>query len=385
MAVFFLLLFVFLKQFYIFTSGSIGVGDMCLLISSLCLARKRVKEGKTMLPEKKDWLIWMFIGITVLINGIYSLMYGNVEFLKFSLFWIFNGIFVWTIRYLAEIDPLLMKHSAIVMKISIVTQLLLWLSGEGRLFVEYNGTRYMGSFNDPNQMAFFVFCMMLLLYLYSSRYRDFTYGLFYGIGVWLIIQTKSTGILLGVIILTLGIGILECKRLYDSKKVTKAIWIVGGILIMIMGIGLFLYLWPEPGFQVQPGHFTMTDRIKEKIQIISSGGLQELLINRGSDKVILYPQYFLYGAGEGGLWRFTKTDVVTEIHNCLLSILFCYGFAPAVIMARWIWNQMKNAEPYILVAVAALLVESCFLVNYRQPFFWWILLSGDLYNSSSGE
>ena len=53
-----------------------------------------------------------------------------------------------------------------MVKVNIGVQLLIYLTGRGRIFREYWGAvRYQGTFNDPNQLAFFLFMMILLLYL----------------------------------------------------------------------------------------------------------------------------------------------------------------------------------------------------------------------------
>ena len=45
-------------------------------------------------------------------------------------------------------------------------------------------------------------------------------------------------------------------------------------------------------------------------------------LDRGMEKLVLYPQYLLYGAGEGGFDRFTLASQVNEIHCCLFSVMF---------------------------------------------------------------
>lgn len=53
-----------------------------------------------------------------------------------------------------------------IVKVNIVVRLAVYVSGRGRIFHEYWGAeRYQGTFNDPNQLAFFLFMMVLLLYL----------------------------------------------------------------------------------------------------------------------------------------------------------------------------------------------------------------------------
>ena len=45
-------------------------------------------------------------------------------------------------------------------------------------------TRYMGTFNDPNQYAFYLFCMILLISLYACNYGDRTAPIYYCLGVF---------------------------------------------------------------------------------------------------------------------------------------------------------------------------------------------------------
>ena len=118
----------------------------------------------------------------------------------------------------------------------------------------------------------------------------------------------------------------------------------------------------------------MISRIQEKLWKISHGGLTSLILDRGIEKLLLYPQYILWGAGEGGFDRFTLASQINEIHCCLLSILFCYGIVPTCILLKWLWKNLKCNSKAVWCAIAGLLIESFFLINYRQPLFWMILI-----------
>lgn len=82
--------------------------------------------------------------------------------------------------------------------------------------------------------------------------------------------------------------------------------------------------------------YNMLTRIQEKIWKVAHGGLLGLFLDRGMEKLVLYPQYLLYGAGEGGFDRFTLTSQINEIHCCLFSVLFCYGIIPTVFLLIWL-------------------------------------------------
>ena len=69
-----------------------------------------------------------------------------------------------------------------------------------------------------------------------------------------------------------------------------------------------------------------------------------------------------------------------EIHSSFFEIWYCYGIVPTVILIMWLIKNIKACDKKRMAAVMAILIESFFLVNYRQPFFWYILV----YSSSLG-
>lgn len=168
-AVLFFLLFIFLKQFYLFPSGGMEAADVCLFASFfmlLCDCMRRRPERLFQL--KTEGLFYVFLAFVLVINTYYGIRLGRGEFSKYTCFWIFNACAIWSFCYLAEYGgKAFLTGINRVVKVNIGVQLLIYLTGRGRIFREYWGAvRYQGTFNDPNQLAFFLFMMILLLYLY---------------------------------------------------------------------------------------------------------------------------------------------------------------------------------------------------------------------------
>ena len=168
-AVLFFLLFIFLKQFYLFPSGGMEAADVCLFASFfmlLCDCMRRRPER--LLQLKTESLFYGFLASVVVINTYYGIRLGRGEFFRYTCFWIFNACAIWSFCYLTEYGgKAFLTGINRVVKVNIGVQLLIYLSGHGRIFREYWGAiRYQGTFNDPNQLAFFLFMMILLLYLY---------------------------------------------------------------------------------------------------------------------------------------------------------------------------------------------------------------------------
>lgn len=376
----FFLLFVLLKQFYIFPSGGVGIADACLFVSFFLLLWDCLKEKKNSFRFQEDRLLYVFLFFVIAINICYGILLKKTEFFRYSVFWIYNVGVIWVFRKLAcwNGQRFLVELNWIA-KGNILLQLLIYVSGHGRIFYEYWGAiRYQGTFNDPNQLAVFLFLMILLQYLYSCQYRDRSFLLFYILAIPVIMASKSTGVLLGIFVFTILAVVYFSYRVASRHHSARKIWLLG-VLGGFLLIALFLWwIWPSAEFDVKAMDYNVLTRIQEKLWKIAHGGLGGLFLDRGMDKLLIYPQYLLYGAGEGGFERFTLAGQSNEIHCCLFSILFCYGIIPTMILLVWLVQNLRYATASMKCAVAALLVESFFLINYRQPLFWMILLYGSV-------
>ena len=242
-AVLFFLLFIFLKQFYLFPSGRMEAADVCLFASFfmlLCDCMRRRPER--LLQLKTEGLFYVFLASVLMINAYYGIRLGRGEFSKYTCFWIFNACAIWSFCYLAEYGgKAFLTGINRVVKVNIGVQLLIYLTGRGRIFREYWGAvRYQGTFNDPNQLAFFLFMMILLLYLYRCRFGDRSFPVFYVLALPVIAASKSTGILLGVLIFTVLAVLHALYRVGCRKGVSMKVWTLG----IVIGVVLFgLFLW----------------------------------------------------------------------------------------------------------------------------------------------
>jgi hypothetical protein len=371
-------LFFFFKQFYVFSSGNAGVADICLIGCFIVILLRGRREHRILRCVKEDILLYIFVFLVVLINGYYGVRERSTEYLKYSIYWIYNGCAVFTFRMMAGCcGKKFFDFMNLAVKGNILVQIAVYLTGHGRIFREaWGATRYMGTFNDPNQMAFFVFMMLLLGYLYMAKFGDRTYPVFYVLGLWLILATKSTGILLGMLVFSGCVAFCLLRRVYRSGRWPKKVWIVLGIAAAVFLVAACVILWPPADFDVKEVDYNMVTRIQEKIWKVAHGGLLGMFLDRGAEKLVLYPGYLLLGAGEGGFDRFTLASQVNEIHSCFFSVWFCYGIIPLVILMGWLWKVLRKNRGLMWCAVLGLLAESFFLINYRQPMFWLILVFG---------
>ena len=61
-------------------------------------------------------------------------------------------------------------------------------------------------------------------------------------------------------------------------------------------------------FEVSQTSYTLFSRIQQKLWKLANGNLYDLLYDRSAERLVLEPQYLLYGAGEGFFERFIPHD-----------------------------------------------------------------------------
>lgn len=387
----FFCLFVFMKQFYLFPSGFIGIGDVFLVISAIIVFVVQIFIEKEKFLYTIDFYWYIFIAFVVLINGFYFFKTKNIDFLKYIIYWLYSTVAIWTYRKLA--GKQFFDKVVKVCEINIILQLLIYCFGLGRYYHEgWGGGRFMGTFNDPNQCAFFIFTMLLFIFMCQCHKLNLEFGIFFCLSVFVIYITKSTGMFLGIFMFGLILTLQKIISIYKNSAVKK-IWnilFVVGILLICFSI---YKVWPSENFDITQTDYTLMSRIQQKIWKFSHGNLADFLYDRSAERLLQYPQNLILGAGEGYFERFPLGDFVNkispgvfvmefthEIHSSFFEIWYCYGIVPTVILIMWLIKNIKACDKKRMAAVMAILIESFFLVNYRQPFFWYILV----YSSSLG-
>lgn len=377
------LIFIFLKQFYIFDSGTLQPGDLFLLLSlSLCIVNKK----SIFSLNKKDYSLTVFLFSVILINLIYYYIYIDTGFIMSTLHYIFSFIVVIVFRQLI-MEKFFLKRLVYVLKLNLGCQFLIFLVGLGEY---YGGFRYMGTFNDPNQFSFFVYIVLMLIIL-TSHYENKKVSLiYYAITLILIFESSSTGMLL---------AISSFLFLYAILKFWNNIRIKVGILkfnifkiIFYMFISLLLVtmiLEHKEEIIHSISDMPIIQRVEEKLNKAEKAVTEEsdgLIEERGIDKLFLYPEKMLYGAGQGKYDRFIgAASLHHEVHSTIPSIIFSYGVIPTVLVLFWFYNNIKKIPIELYSIFISLLLESFTLLNQRQPFFWMLFVLASLYVANKNE
>ncbi len=389
-----LIAYLLLKPFYMFESGGLQIADLCLLAAFvlyivLTKFNTNLKQQLTT-AIKSNALFVLFVAMTFMVNLTYFAYYGQYKFILSSLYYIFSFLAIVMFAIFCQKDDFLRKMSK-AFKFGIVAQVAIFVLGLGRY---YSPERYMGTFNDPNQFAFFIFLSYLFIYAIKIlRKSNDSITLYLIATTALIFLSASTGMLLGLSVflaLQLIYGLVHFRLQYRTVRhivygATSAALLV---TVLFFTVSAFTSNTSRADLADGLGAVSIGNRLQEKTAKAEGEAEMTLWEERGYDKIYKYPENTLYGAGEGAYERFEKAASVNELHATLPSILFYYGIVPFLVLLRWIYLKIRHNDPRLLIAIAALFIESFTLLNQRQSLFWVFIILGSAYtyqNSRIGK
>ena len=378
---FLIYLYLILKPYYFWESGTLQIGDMFLVLAfGLFLLFSLRKKSIINENVKKNKYYAYFLIMVIIINFIYYFTNNDKTFMISSLYYIFNFIIIVLFSFLLD-DYKFINGMNKIMKINLIIQLFLCVFGIGK---QWKGTfRYSGTFNDPNQFSYFILISYCYIYIFAQKFEcKNNIFLYLIISLYLIIRSSSTGMLLGIFVFI----ILELLNNFRNlpiflKKNTKKIFIsIYFISLIVIILELYFMINPNKKDNLMNNFkdIKIFKRITEKINKTENEKDNDLWRDRGYDIIFASPSYLIYGAGQGGYGR--SIPIIGhggEIHATFPSILFYYGFFPTIVLIYWIYLKLKKIDLDVLIVYIALLAESFTLLNQRQALFWIIILLGN--------
>lgn len=356
------LLAILLKPFYILPSGSFQIGDICMVLS---LAALIADKGLNFSVKKIDLLIVLFVMCVTIVELIYYLSNQNIIYLTMISYYLFNIFCIILFREhcsTAEETNFRLSFRRVLSFIMII-ELAFYFTGIGRWY-GLESSRYKGTFNDPNQLAFFIFASLVVESILRHQEGLSVFcidDIFTGALIYL---SASTGMLAGFIALMF----IKIYFYIPGKKLFV------GVLVLLCSFALVYVVF---GDSITSASSTTSNyfaqRINQKISkadlINSESSTSSIINDRLLDKVVKHPDLMLFGAGEGD-WNYLSDSTQGECHSTPVALLFYYGIGPFVLLLIWIINNLRRGDTYSVLLCCSLFVESLFLANQRQPLLW---------------
>lgn len=344
---FLLLLVILLLPLYLLPSGMPQVSHWLLalfaVLSFFC-TKGTIQDRAVLL-----WL-WGFTLYGILVNITCSVVFDSYDFLMSSIYLLFNAIsFTLISSFLCQIfsNQVVRNLLIIALLFSLLMYVIFYFVGIGR----YNfKPRYNGFFNDPNQMAFWSLCVFSAIAVFS-RSKVFLVVAFLSTLI-IVLASMSRSALVGIFPIILGVFFKVVYKL--NFKVI--IFILLGLIV-----AAFFIDW-EQVYDVFNLEY-LFDRVQ-------GTNTSDQLDVRGYNLPKKYPEYLLFGSGQGSLERFSRVD---EIHSTWVGVLFYYGVVGLVLFAGYLWSFFKNLKFYDVLIALGPLFYSFSTYGLRTPSFFIFL------------
>jgi hypothetical protein len=342
-----------LSSFYIFPSGMPQPTDFLLIgfagvMTIMALGDKHLDVS----PFALCWGLLVFWVVLVCLG--WTLILESTGFFMYPTFFFFNFLVGMTLLRFLRVYGERAKgliHSAVSIALLVAaSQVLVQLAA---------GTnRTTGSFNNPNQLAYFSLCGIVVLMLlddFRPRLRPLVLaGL--AAGVVGILAASSLAALGGGVLVVVGWAMANATRV---RHFARLLLVVPLLLAVVMLVNI--------DSEGQIGHNLQSrmDRAPTKVE----GMVEE----RRFDRLSNFPEYAILGAGEGERRRFFPYHR-HEIHSSFVNMLFAYGVPGLGLFLLVILTALGRAPLYVWVGVSGPLFYSVTHNGLRSTLFWLVLV-----------
>lgn len=360
---------IILSPFYLYSSGLPQPAHVLMLIASIAIIF--LNKDYCIQLLKKNKIFVAFLTLIFSINIFYFIKYQKIIFIINSLYWIYGFLVLLSVFCIFD-DKWLSDWIRKFILLQLFFILIAYLIGWGGFSF---WPRYEFFFNGPNQLAYFALSMLIV---YTTLDRgDVSAGLLfaYFLAGCAIAMTGARSI---YIAFTPMIFILLYIAKGNFKK--QLFLIITPILIhkAFLTLELPWYIPKETerfawqNFNIGNNTF---NRFKNLCAFCSSSEYYSIVYQlqvRGYLRIIDFPQYLVFGAGQGMDERFGEHNGFTyEIHSSLFGLLFYYGLAGLILFLMAIYKTFKNKMNIFLLS--PLFVYGLFTYGLRSPYFWLVL------------
>ena len=325
------------KPFYWWSSGLPQVSDFIfvLLVVSLLFYKKfnvfiRGKSQKLVVYSAVFSLYILFVNSiwTVLLNSDTSMLFTSIYYIYNSLVLIITII----LFQLYGSYFLRIIFSSTVLSVGIqITSFI--LSGG------FTGIRQIGNFNNPNQLGYFGILSLCILIFVGNRIllNRFVYffSLFFASVLTLASLSKAAIVSLFVLFLTFFVSRSSNKKLKTGLFILILVFMV--LFFILEEFAIFSFL-----------DIPLVKSVNSRLEAIGQDS-DDSLEGRGYYRILYYPNYWIFGAGEGEYPRFGSKGM--EFHSTLGNIQVSYGIIGLVLFAiilRLALKMSNRQEAYLL-------------------------------------
>lgn len=338
-----LCLFIILKPIYIFDSGLPQVSDFFMLLFIVTTLIQGVVINRDIINFSIFSLLVCFV------NAYWSFYYNTFTPVLYSLFYVYNFLaFSAVIAYFKKnpFDKLASNNMLWILLFTLMVQFIF------SLFLKSVHIRQVILFNNPNQLGYWSLCCLVFAFLLHRKGGSDV--LFY---ICVLFSIYFSGLSLSKASM-LSMFIFFLVYNFRVKKFLV-------FLMLLLPLSLASY-----------DFFVDTEFGKNIVHRLNDIGQasDDNAEGRGYDRIIKYPEYLSFGAGEGAPHEFiVKNDIPPELHSSLGTALFSYGIIGFSMICGLFYFVTIRSLYTNLVVLLPLFSYSLTHQGLRSTFFWIIV------------
>jgi len=311
-AQFLLVAYLVAKPFYLFPSGGPQIADF--IAGLLFVATFFGRQTITRTTSPVLWVCILFATYSLIVNAIWAMLMMDLSMLMTPAFYFFNTVVVYVILTLngrIEGGVLKVMLFGIVASAALQALLTVWSADSGA------ERQILFFYDNPNRLGYWALLSAAIFCIIANR-----------MNIRILFQVPFLLVIFYLIALSLSKGGLVAMFLLLAIHFSRNI----GHLLLLLMIGMIALYFLS--------HLTLIEDVVARLNNIG-GQSDDSLHGRGYDRIWLYPQYLLFGAGEQGLSRFPDTDI--ELHSTLGTVLFSYGVIGVYLFGLLLWRLLRLA------------------------------------------
>lgn len=342
--------YLFGKMFYVAGQGAAQPADVAIAACFLFLITPR---AVVRLAGVNAFILLLMVW-AIVVNLGWLAATANTEFLRSLSYYAFNlGILAavfWTRQKNPRLFDLLMPPVT-VLAVAVQIYMVTFVGGY---------FRSAGSFENPNQLAFWALCMLAIWVLSRpGRIGLLDLGVAAGL-IWIELNSLSRA---GIA----AMGLLLAVWMFRTLRSTRSRLIALSAAALAAAL---LALTPAVSSRLAESEVVM----KAEQRMNRERPISELEY-RGYDRIFRYVGHIVVGAGEGEKERFLATGNkhTMEIHSTFGTLLFSYGLLGITLFFLFIWRLTRttNFDRYVYLAPA--LAYGVTHNGLRFSFFWFMV------------
>jgi hypothetical protein len=343
--------YIFFFPIYVFSSGLPQPADI-LIIALTPIVFRRWNGRLPIAARRAVFALLVFVVYVVASNFLWSILTMTFTinlrfgFLLSPFFYLYNAlVFVLALLMYKENGQAFIDMTVRAVLVTCIVQVPMSLA------LGHSTTlRASGMFNAPNQLGYYAVLSASIILLGQRRAR--IHAVYIAAGLLacsylaLISASKAALVSTGLII---------------TLSLISRLWTV--LLATLVAAVLFVAVDPVS---------EAVDRTMLRIQTDQSFGLLE---ERGYDRIVNNPEYWVLGAGEGGYIRFADTTVIQshELHSSAGTVFFCYGIAGTLLFLLFVFQVVRVGDVKQVLLTLPVAAYGLSHQGLRVTLFWVFL------------